>query len=306
MKQIILAITFFFALTSCSSARNERTKENIRKEYSFTDNKKKKSSKKARNTTAKKSYSSKTAVPKKTASSKAISTSNNNIQREVLIATSSVTVSGDAIQNYINLYKDAAMESMRIYGVPASIKLAQGILESGSGKGTLCREANNHFGIKCKDEWTGETIFHTDDAPDECFRKYSSPLDSYNDHSLFLANRVYYKNLFLLEPYDYVSWANGLRKAGYATDPKYPQKLISLIERYQLYQYDELVLGDNYQAVAKPVVTSKILDSEIYTVGSGDTLFAIANRFDVPIDEIKRLNNLHSNTLKVGQTLKIK
>ena len=132
---------------------------------------------------------------------------------------------------YIAFFKAVAIYEMKLYGIPASITLAQGILESGSGRGRLARDANNHFGIKCHD-WTGPRVYHDDDRAQECFRKYNDPNQSYRDHSLFLAKRKRYANLFKHKPTDYKAWARGLKKAGYATDPKYPQKLISLIERY--------------------------------------------------------------------------
>src|SRR5690606_10495235 len=152
-------------------------------------------------------------------------------------STSTIPNSTEA---YILQYADIAMEEMRKYKIPASITLAQGILESGSGKGRLAVEANNHFGIKCHG-WTGEVIHHDDDASQECFRKYTHANQSFEDHSTFLTSRGRYANLFKLELDDYEGWAKGLRAAGYATDKKYPEKLISLIERFQLYKYDEAV-----------------------------------------------------------------
>src|SRR5690606_7126248 len=122
------------------------------------------------------------------------------------------------------------MERMIIYGIIASIKHAQGILESGSGKAKQAISAKHPFSIKCYNVWSGAVVYHTDDAPNECFRKYNSALESFNDHSLFLTSRAHYQNLFTLNKNDYKSWANGLKKAGYATDPNYAKKLISLIE----------------------------------------------------------------------------
>src|SRR5690606_4192469 len=223
---------------------------------------------------------------------------------ETLIATSKVNVSKNTVEDYIDLYSGAAMQSMKTYGIPASIKLAQGILESGSGNGTLCRTANNHFGIKCKEEWTGETVSHTDDAPDECFRKYHSALESYNDHSEFIAHRVYYKNLFTLDKSDYSAWAKGLKKAGYATDPKYAQKLISIIERYKLYEYDREVLNSGYVAPIRTVSPTTLSEAiSDYVVQPGDTLYAISQKFNSTVDKIKQLNNLSENTISVGQRL---
>lgn len=220
------------------------------------------------------------------------------------MATSTITTTKNTIEDYITLYAPLAVESMKNYGIPASIKLAQGILESGSGNGTLCRTANNHFGIKCKEEWTGESVAHTDDAPDECFRKYPSALDSYNDHSEFLANRSFYRNLFTLDKSDYKAWANGLKKAGYATDPRYPQKLISIIERYKLYEYDRIALNSGYVPVTSVVaVNSSATVTQDYVVQPGDTLFAISQKFNSSIDRIRALNNLSGNTISVGQRL---
>tara|TARA_Y100000591_G_C21663700_1_gene609186 strand:- start:53 stop:580 length:528 start_codon:yes stop_codon:yes gene_type:complete len=145
----------------------------------------------------------------------------------------------DQIKLYIKKYAPAATKNMRFYKIPASITLAQGILESGYGKGTLAKKANNHFGIKCHKGWRGKSISHDDDAKGECFRSYKNPLRSYKDHSLFLVERGRYSSLFKLNRKDYKSWAIGLKAAGYATDPKYAEKLISLIERFKLNRFDE-------------------------------------------------------------------
>ena len=152
------------------------------------------------------------------------------------------------IEDYVKVYSEIAMDEMMQFGIPASITLSQGILESGIGKGRLAVEANNHFGIKCHD-WNGKKIYHDDDEEQECFRKYDNPEYSYRDHSLFLSNRGRYSFLFDLKRDDYKQWAKGLKKAGYATDPKYPQKLIDLIERYELYKYDNIVLKKKKQKV---------------------------------------------------------
>ncbi|MFK7905522.1 MAG: glycoside hydrolase family 73 protein, partial [Chitinophagales bacterium] len=145
---------------------------------------------------------------------------------------------------YIEDFKMIAIEEMHRMGVPASIKLAQAMLESDYGNSRLANQGKNHFGIKCKAEWTGETIYHTDDAPDECFRKYHTVYDSYLDHSEFLRfHRLnYYDHLFSLGKRDYEGWAHGLKKAGYATNPRYAELLIGLIERYRLYEYDSAVI----------------------------------------------------------------
>lgn len=141
-------------------------------------------------------------------------------------------------EKYIDTYAEIAVQEMYRSGVPASITLAQGMLESGNGRSTLAVEANNHFGIKCHNGWTGGRVYHDDDAKGECFRKYTHVHQSYRDHSDFLRYRDRYKFLFDLKPTDYKGWAYGLKKAGYATDPGYPAKLIKLIEDYRLYQYD--------------------------------------------------------------------
>lgn len=155
-----------------------------------------------------------------------------------------LTAQNDKATNYINKYKEIAMQEMRRTGVPADITLAQGILESGYGESELAVKGNNHFGIKCKPEWTGDRMFKDDDFKGECFRVYASAEESYRDHSDFLKYRPYYKNLFTLAPNDYKGWAHGLKKAGYATQKNYPQLLISLIERYNLHQYTEEVLNN--------------------------------------------------------------
>lgn len=147
------------------------------------------------------------------------------------------------VQQYIAAYKDLAMAEMQRTGIPASIKLAQGILESQAGESALSKRSNNHFGIKCKTEWTGARTYHDDDARGECFRVYNSVEESYKDHSEFLKTRPHYSFLFLLDPTDYKAWANGLKKAGYATSKTYPQQLIKTIEENNLQQYSELVIA---------------------------------------------------------------
>jgi len=193
------------------------------------------------------------------------------------------------------------MKEMISYGIPASITLAQGILESGSGRGRLAAEANNHFGIKCHG-WSGDKIYHDDDELQECFRKYVSAETSFRDHSEFLANRKRYAKLFELKKSDYKNWAKELRKAGYATDRKYPEKLISLIERYELHQYDKMVLGNDYEFIVdvEPEVNLE------HTVVKGDTLYSISRKYGLSVTELQKLNNLKDNTISIGQTLKVK
>lgn len=202
---------------------------------------------------------------------------------------------------YIATYADIAKEEMRRYKIPASITLAQGILESASGKGRLAVKANNHFGIKCHG-WTGAKIYHDDDRSQECFRKYKEAKSSYEDHSKFLTGRGRYADLFKLKQDDYKGWAKGLKKAGYATDRKYPDKLISLIERYKLYEYDEEVLGSKKEEVKIVRVNS---GTTIHIVAKGDTLYSLSKRYNTTVDAIKSMNRLSSNTLAIGQELKI-
>ncbi|NNE78070.1 MAG: N-acetylmuramidase, partial [Pricia sp.] len=149
-------------------------------------------------------------------------------------------------QEYIKTFSEIAQLEMKAYGIPASITLAQGLLESGLGQGELALKTNNHFGIKCHTGWQGDYDFHDDDEKGECFRKYNHPMYSYRDHSIFLSGRSRYAFLFDLRNDDYKGWAKGLRQAGYATDKRYPHKLISLIERYQLYKFDKAVAGQGY------------------------------------------------------------
>ena len=200
---------------------------------------------------------------------------------------------------YISYFKTVAINEMHLYGIPASITLAQGILESGSGKGRLARKANNHFGIKCH-SWNGDKIYHDDDEAQECFRKYKDPNTSYRDHSEFLANRKRYSGLFKLKITDYKGWAKGLRKAGYATDPKYPKKLISLIERYELHKFDK-----NFKNKHSKKKRSSEKKIKSHVVKKGDTLYSISKLYNTTVDEIKKQNKLNSTELLIGQQLKI-
>ena len=152
---------------------------------------------------------------------------------------------------YIQTFAQYAVEEMEKYKIPASITLAQGLLETGGGQSRLAREGKNHFGIKCKEDWTGKTMKHTDDAPNECFRVYDDPRQSYEDHSKFLTTRKYYANLFNLDIKDYKSWAHGLKKAGYATNPRYASILIGKIEKYKLYEFDNTNSKEVLYAILK-------------------------------------------------------
>jgi hypothetical protein len=159
-----------------------------------------------------------------------------------MIISASTIVAQERIttEKYIEAYKSIAIRKMQEYKIPASITLAQAILESGSGNSELARKANNHFGIKCHKDWTGATFQMTDDAPNECFRKYKDPEESFRDHSIFLTQRERYADLFKLDIADYKSWATGLKKAGYATNPLYAELLINIIEKFDLTQYDKV------------------------------------------------------------------
>ena len=248
-----------------------------------------------------------TVANRKPAVRKPVAKSTPNIKSspsnpEILVATSNVRVTADIVAAYISSYKDIAKGNMSQYGIPSSIILAQGILESGAGTGTLSARANNHFGIKCHTGWTGESVNHDDDSAQECFRKYSDPSESYRDHALFLTSRSRYASLFSLDKADYKAWAKGLRSAGYATDSKYPEKLIGLIERYQLDRFDAEVLGKDYVAATPSFIDT----ANLYQVTPGDTLYSISKRFSLSVDELKRLNRLSDNSISIGQHLKIK
>ncbi|RYF83781.1 MAG: LysM peptidoglycan-binding domain-containing protein [Chitinophagaceae bacterium] len=228
--------------------------------------------------------------------------------------------------SYIELYRAVAIAEMNKYGVPASITLAQGILESGSGNSSLARYANNHFGIKCTADWKGASYYRDDDQRNDCFRVYKDASESFKDHSNFL-KRKRYSALFELDKNDYKNWALGLKTAGYATNPKYPELLIGIIEKYQLYKYDQSETeGEKIQRedrvfkeinanipqeqkkftpVEVPATGSeKILDANgNYVVKQGDTLYGVAKKFNLTVDELKTLNKLTDNAIKIGQKL---
>lgn len=233
----------------------------------------------------------------------------NNSQTEVLEATSKVKVTTEIVLKYVDQYKAVAIKNMQLHGVPASIALAQAILESGAGTGNLSQRANNHFGIKCHKDWAGDSVKHDDDALQECFRKYNTVLDSYEDYAAFLRGRKWYEPLFKLQKDDYVGWANGLKKAGYATDPKYPSKLIGLIERYQLQKYDSEALGTQFISTKSDEVVYKVksvISQNEHEVIKGDTLYSISKRYNISIDELKKKNNISENSIAIGQRLQIK
>lgn len=219
---------------------------------------------------------------------------------------------------YIKKYAPLAVIKMHEFKIPASITLAQGILESGNGRSTLASKSNNHFGIKCHRGWTGERVYHDDDKKDDCFRKYQYVEHSYNDHSEFLTGRKRYAFLFKLRKTDYKGWAKGLKKAGYATDKKYPKKLIRIIQTYQLFAFDKVKKKDvkKYKREKrKPVVVTartKISTKpkkgfrKSYTVKKGDTLYSIARKNNISVGDLKKMNRLKNNTLSIGQKLRLK
>lgn len=233
------------------------------------------------------------------------------------IFSDNVLIKRFSAEDYINRYKVIAVAEMNKYGIPASITLAQGLLESGNGNGSLARDANNHFGIKCTAEWKGKTILKDDDIKDDCFRVYNTPEESFRDHSEFL-KRKRYAALFELDKNDYQGWATGLKQAGYATNPRYAELLISLVDRYQLSQYDrkegeiekikredkvlaEIVKEIPQQRKAEPEKTPVAM--KIYEVKQGDTLYNISKRFNISVDDVKILNNIQGNDIKLGQLL---
>ena len=179
-------------------------------------------------------------------------------------------------EDYISQWKAVAIKKMKEHGIPASITLAQGLLESGNGNSVLARESNNHFGIKCTPDWTGGRTYHDDDRKDDCFRVYRDAAESYDDHAKFL-QRSRYAALFELKSTDYKGWAHGLKKAGYATDPRYPQKLIELIERYELHNLDvgvDVAYKPKPKTEERPTVRQvrggrKPVGGEEITIGSG-------------------------------------
>jgi flagellum-specific peptidoglycan hydrolase FlgJ len=204
---------------------------------------------------------------------------------------------------YIKTYSDFAIQQMKKYKIPASIILSQGLLESGAGVSTLALKSNNHFGIKCHQEWRGKKVYHDDDEKGECFRKYKNPIESYKDHSEFLTTRGRYSFLFRYSIKDYIKWSEGLSKAGYATDPNYPEKLISIIEDYKLWKFDGSKKSIDKKKRRKPAKEKD--NSTIHSVKKGDTLYSISKKYNISIEKLKKLNDLNSINLNIGQKLKV-
>lgn len=205
---------------------------------------------------------------------------------------------------YISAFSSLAVEQQQKYGIPASITLAQGLLESSAGRSTLATEGNNHFGIKCHASWTGETMLRDDDSPDECFRVYGTAAESYRDHSRFLRGKRYAR-LFDLDVTDYASWARGLSECGYATDPNYSSRLITIIERYALYVYDTPEGAEaeettrflrEQMARHHPVRRSRGLHYVIAL--PGDTYSSIAKEFKIKKKKLMGYNDAHTDAVR--------
>ncbi|WP_394800336.1 glucosaminidase domain-containing protein [Mucilaginibacter daejeonensis] len=263
-------------------------------------------------------------------------TNNERVQRENKVTPGTLTYPAYTVASYVDRFKAIAIKEMNLYGIPASITLAQGLFESGFGNGELARVANNHFGIKCTSDWTGRSYYKDDDRPNDCFRVYNNPEESYRDHSEFLKRKRYAK-LFELDKNDYEGWAFGLKECGYATNPQYPQLLINAIVKYNLAQYDrpegeiqkikreDRVLAqinknagkaakDSIVSIAPgslypgsrnntPTTISSSTQGRYYTVTTGDTLYNISKRFNLTVDQLKALNNMTDNSIKIGQQL---
>lgn len=215
----------------------------------------------------------------------------------VLTAAANCLAATDVFEQYISEYADMAVDQQVRYGIPASVTLAQGLLESAAGRSTLAREGNNHFGIKCHNDWEGETMLRSDDAPDECFRVYPDASQSFEDHSKFLS-RKRYSSLFGLEMTDYAGWAAGLKSCGYATDPHYADRLVAIIERYALYRFDGS--SDSHAAEMSEFIFATLRDSHpvrksrglYYVIANpGDTYASLAREFNVDTARLADYND---------------
>lgn len=243
----------------------------------------------------------------------------------ILIYSLSLSAQTNSLtKDYISKWKTAAVAQMNKYKIPASITLAQGILESGNGTSKLAKEANNHFGIKCHSTWKGDTFIQDDDKKNECFRAYDKASESFEDHSVFLLKRRY-SPLFKLKLTDYKKWAKGLKTAGYATNPKYPALLISLIERYELWKFDELygkTIEEQKDESVVPIQSSSVIDNEDseieYSINThvvktsenkvkfivakpGDTFYKLSLELELTLRQLYKYNESKSkDVLKVG------
>lgn len=214
----------------------------------------------------------------------------------------------DAYTDYVETYSAMAIEQQRAHGIPASITLAQGLLESAAGKSTLATKGNNHFGIKCHNGWEGKTMVKSDDAPDDCFRVYDDVAESFEDHSRFLL-RKRYERLFKLDPTDYAGWAKGLKSCGYATDPHYADRLVTIIERYSLHNFDTEAGIHDEETInfitgslrsTHPIRKSRGL---YYVVAyPGDTYSTIAKEFHIKAKKLMKLNDVgHDREIKAWE-----
>ena len=247
------------------------------------------------------------------------------MKKFIIVMTAVITSSISLAQRitpdeYISTYRNIAIAEMKRSGIPASVTLAQGILETECGNSELVKKSNNHFGIKCKSTWTGESVTHTDDALNECFRKYSRPEDSYKDHSDYLKTSQRYASLFKLESSDYKGWAYGLKRAGYATNPQYPQIVIANIEKYNLQQYDNLssedldniavnkIINDQKPTIENVIVDLSTVENSIKSKNKinglkalmapkGISLLVIASKANIDLGKLLEYNDLSTDGL---------
>lgn len=208
------------------------------------------------------------------------------------ITASAQNTRNRSYEEYIHKYREVAVEEMRLYRIPASITLAQGLLESGAGKSELARKSNNHFGIKCGSSWSGPSVRHDDDARNECFRAYRHAKESYRDHSKFLSTSTRYASLFRLQVTDYKGWARGLKKAGYATDPRYADRLINIIELYGLDKYDKKGGLRQTEELSNSRQTY-LANGLLYVVARpGDTFKSLSKELGISRKNLRRYNEL--------------
>jgi LysM repeat protein len=214
------------------------------------------------------------------------------------------------VEEYIQKYKHIAVREMKRSRIPASITLAQGILESGMGTSILATKGNNHFGIKCHKEWTGKSMKHTDDAPNECFRVYENPEESYIDHSHFLTSRPRYAELFNLSTTDYKGWAHGLKKAGYATNPRYGDMLIDVIERHQLFVYDQPISIEEMEAQRNVIKQREkeeliVLQNKTAPIGTYDRSVQVSVPSSKPVVDLKEASASAGSVVFLNNDIKV-
>lgn len=213
-----------------------------------------------------------------------------------LIVYSSLNASSNlSRKEYVSVYEKIAIQQMNQYKIPASITIAQGILESGSGNSTLAKTANNHFGIKCHTDWKGEKVYYDDDAKNECFRSYSKVEDSYIDHSMFLITRKRYESLFSYSVSDYKAWSHGLKAAGYATNPKYAEELIKLIEELELYKLDGPSISPISTNNSSLILAKKSHENKVdyIVVKKGDSFYQISKRYGLTLSQLHAYNDFN-------------